>query len=70
MSIALLVIIGINFLGTRAFGECEFWFASIKIICIVGLIILSFAIDVGAGDQGVLGFRSVTPCISLLRRRL
>lgn len=57
MTLALVVIIGINLLGTRAFGEAEFWFASIKILTIVGLIIMSFALDVGAGDEGVLGFR-------------
>ncbi|CAO1638543.1 unnamed protein product [Sympodiomycopsis kandeliae] len=52
-----IVAIGINLLGTRAYGEAEFWFASIKVITIVGLILLSICIDLGAGDQGRLGFR-------------
>lgn len=57
ISIFLVVVIAINLLGTRAYGECEFWFASIKVLTIVGLIILSICIDLGAGDQGRLGFR-------------
>lgn len=38
ISICLVVVVAINFLGF--FGECEFWFASIKILTIVGLIIV------------------------------
>ncbi|KAN0062599.1 hypothetical protein ACQY0O_005132 [Thecaphora frezii] len=57
ISIFLTVVVAINLLGTRAYGEAEFWFASIKIITIVGLIILSICIDLGVGDQGRLGFR-------------
>ncbi len=57
ISIFLVVVVAINLLGTRAYGEAEFWFASIKIITIVGLIILSVCIDLGVGKQGRLGFR-------------
>lgn len=57
MTVCLVVVVAINMLGARAYGECEFWFASIKILCIVGLIIMSFAISVGAGDDGMVGFR-------------
>jgi amino acid permease len=53
-----IVVIVINFLGTRAFGECEFWFASIKVITIIGLIILGLVIDLGgAPTHDRLGFR-------------
>lgn len=52
-----VVVVLINLAGPRVYGEAEFWFCSIKIITIVGLIILSFLIDVGVGDQGRLGFR-------------
>ncbi|KAF9788247.1 amino acid transporter [Thelephora terrestris] len=53
-----VVVIVINFLGTRAFGECEFWFASVKVITIIGLIILGLVIDLGgAPDHDRLGFR-------------
>ncbi|GAC76336.1 amino acid transporters [Moesziomyces antarcticus T-34] len=57
ISVFLVVVVAINLLGTRAYGEAEFWFASIKIITIVGLIILSICIDLGVGKQGRLGFR-------------
>ncbi|CDW97980.1 hypothetical protein, partial [Sporisorium scitamineum] len=57
ISIFLVVVVAINLLGTRAYGEAEFWFASIKIITIVGLILLSICIDLGVGKQGRLGFR-------------
>ena len=47
-----------NFLGARAFGECEFWFSSIKIMTIIGLIILGIVIDLGgAPNHDRLGFR-------------
>ncbi|EIM81052.1 amino acid transporter [Stereum hirsutum FP-91666 SS1] len=53
-----IVVVAINFLGTRAFGEAEFWFASVKVITIVGLIICGLVIDLGgAPDHDRLGFR-------------
>ncbi|KIJ55957.1 hypothetical protein M422DRAFT_198811 [Sphaerobolus stellatus SS14] len=58
ITICLIVVVGINFLGTQAFGEAEFWFASIKVITIVGLIILGLVIDLGgAPDHDRRGFR-------------
>lgn len=38
-------VVGINCLGVRVFGELEFWFASIKVTTLIGLII--FGITVG-----------------------
>jgi len=58
ITITGVVVIVINFLGTRAFGECEFWFASIKVITIIGLIIVGLVIDLGgAPTHDRLGFR-------------
>ncbi|KAF8580217.1 amino acid transporter [Ramaria rubella] len=58
ITICLFIVVVINFLGTRVFGECEFWFASIKVITIVGLIILGLVIDLGgAPKHDRLGFR-------------
>ncbi|TNY18711.1 amino acid permease [Rhodotorula diobovata] len=37
----------INVGGTRVFGELEYWFAAIKIITIIGLLILSIVITSG-----------------------
>ncbi|KZV99056.1 amino acid permease [Exidia glandulosa HHB12029] len=58
VSICLVVVIIINLLGAGAYGEAEFWFASIKVITITGLIILGIVIDLGGGpDHDRLGFR-------------
>ncbi|KAF8478794.1 amino acid transporter [Gautieria morchelliformis] len=56
--ICLVVVCCINFLGTRAYGESEFWFSSIKVLTIIGLIILGVVIDLGgAPDHDRRGFR-------------
>ena len=52
--IFLLVILFLNIVAVELFGEAEFWFASIKFITIMGLIILGFVIMLGGSpnDQG------------------
>ena len=56
--IFLAVIIGLNFLAVQYYGESEFWFASLKIFCILGLIIVGVVIFFGGApnQHGVLGF--------------
>lgn len=53
------MILFLNIVAVGIFGEAEFWFASIKFITIMGLIILGFVIMLGGSpnDQGRLGFR-------------
>ncbi|KAF2164219.1 hypothetical protein M409DRAFT_56909 [Zasmidium cellare ATCC 36951] len=51
-----LVITAINFLPVSFYGEVEFWFASIKVITVIGFLIFGICIDAGAGQQGYLGF--------------
>ena len=54
----MVVAVAINFGGTKMYGEAEFWFAIIKVLTIVGLIILSIILDAGGGPQGdAIGFR-------------
>jgi AAT family amino acid transporter/D-serine/D-alanine/glycine transporter len=51
--IALLVLYGTNLLAVRVFGELEFWFALIKVVTIVGLILAGlFVILFHAGALG------------------
>ncbi|KAK4049803.1 hypothetical protein OIV83_003859 [Microbotryomycetes sp. JL201] len=58
ITITLVVAVAINFGGTRFYGEAEFWFAIIKIVTIVGLIILGIILDAGGGpDHDPIGFR-------------
>lgn len=42
--IFLLIIWGLNSITVKAFGETEFWFALIKIVAIVGLIVLGLVL--------------------------
>ncbi|KIY66560.1 putative general amino acid permease [Cylindrobasidium torrendii FP15055 ss-10] len=55
--VCLVVVITINLFGAGVYGECEFIFASIKIIAIVGLIILGIILDLGGVTGDRLGFR-------------
>merc|ERR1711939_598913 len=58
MTIMLVVIIGLNFLPVRFYGETEFWFAGTKVILMIGLLFLSFILFWGGGpSHDRLGFR-------------
>ncbi|KAF8550181.1 amino acid permease [Imleria badia] len=58
ITVCLVVAIAINALGVGAYGETEFWFSSIKIITLTGLIILGIIIDLGGGpNHDLIGFR-------------
>ncbi|KAF2768350.1 hypothetical protein EJ03DRAFT_375396 [Teratosphaeria nubilosa] len=58
VGLMLIVVLAINFAGTRVFGECEFWFCSIKVITVIGLIITGVIITAGGGPEGrTIGFR-------------
>lgn len=59
ITIFLVVVLFLNIVAVEVFGEAEFWFASIKFITIMGLIILGFVIMLGGSpnDQGRIGFR-------------
>jgi amino acid transporter, AAT family len=51
--IALLLLYGTNLLAVRVFGELEFWFALIKVVTIVALIVAGlFVITFHAGPLG------------------
>lgn len=53
-----MVIVAINIYSVGIYGEAEFWFASIKIITIIGLLILALILALGGGpNHDRLGFR-------------
>lgn len=52
-----LVITALNFLPVSFYGEVEFWFASIKVLTVIGFLIFAICIDAGAGQHGYLGFK-------------
>ncbi|BGP45246.1 hypothetical protein JCM10450v2_001063 [Rhodotorula kratochvilovae] len=47
-----IVAVAINWAGPRVYGETEFWFAGIKVITIVGLVILGIILAAGGGPSG------------------
>ncbi|OLN85508.1 Arginine permease [Colletotrichum chlorophyti] len=57
ITIFWVVFTALNFMPIRIFGEIEMWFASIKVITIIGFIIFAICINAGVGQQGYLGFK-------------
>ncbi|KAK2606494.1 hypothetical protein N8I77_005237 [Diaporthe amygdali] len=58
ITIMLFVIIALNLCPVGVFAETEFWFAGVKVIMIIGLLILAFILMVGGGpDHHRLGFQ-------------
>ncbi|KAI0127238.1 proline-specific permease [Xylariales sp. AK1849] len=58
ITLILVVILALNIIAVEVFGEAEFWFASIKLITIAGLVILGVVLMCGGGpNHDALGFR-------------
>jgi amino acid transporter len=58
ITIMIIVIVGLNALPVAFYGETEFWFASTKVIMMIGLLILSVVLFFGGGpSHDRLGFR-------------
>ncbi|KAF8959041.1 amino acid permease/ SLC12A domain-containing protein [Flammula alnicola] len=56
--IAIWMVFIINLLGVRVFGELEFWFSSIKVIALIGLLLMGIIIDLGGNPKhDRIGFR-------------
>ncbi|GAP85148.1 putative amino-acid permease inda1 [Rosellinia necatrix] len=51
IAIQLVVILFLNIVAVSWFGEAEFWFASIKLITIIGLIIVGIVLFFGGGPN-------------------
>lgn len=57
IAIILLVNLALNIFAVKIFGEAEFWFASIKLITILGLILVGLVIMCGGAPNGqAIGF--------------
>lgn len=51
---ALIAIVSINYLAVKAYGEFEFWFALIKIVTIIAMIVIGLAMIIfGIGNGGI-----------------
>ncbi|TFK29894.1 dicarboxylic amino acid permease [Coprinopsis marcescibilis] len=58
MVVFIVFIFVINLLGVRVFGELEFWFSSIKIVALIGLLLFGIIIDLGGNpEKDRIGFR-------------
>jgi amino acid transporter len=57
ITIFIILILGLNALPVSVFGETEFWFASLKVFMMIGLLLLSFILFWGGGpNRQRLGF--------------
>lgn len=63
IAIVLAVMLALNIIAVSYFGEAEFWFASLKLLLICGLIIVGITIFFGGGPNQtyVLGFHYWKP---------
>lgn len=52
ITVMIVVVVGLNLLPVSVYGETEFYFASLKIITIIGLLILSFILFWWGGPAG------------------
>lgn len=52
-----VIIVVINFLGVKLYGEFEFWFSLVKVLTIIGLILLGIILDAGVGQEAPIGFK-------------
>ncbi|KAF2644300.1 histidine permease [Massarina eburnea CBS 473.64] len=58
ITIMIVLIVALNVLPVRYYGETEFWFAGTKVIMMTGLLMISFILFWGGGpDHDRLGFR-------------
>jgi amino acid transporter len=58
IGVFFVVFTSVNFLPVKFYGEIEFWFASIKVITVVGFMIFAICVDCGVGKQPYLGFHN------------
>ncbi|KAH7018951.1 amino acid permease/ SLC12A domain-containing protein [Ilyonectria destructans] len=52
ITIMLVIILALNFSPVKWYAESEFWFASLKVLMIIGLLLLAFILAVGGGPNG------------------
>lgn len=56
------LVTAVNFAGVRFLGEVEFWFSSVKIIALIGLILFGILVDAGVNPKHeAIGFTYYRP---------
>ncbi|KAH8106707.1 dicarbixylic amino acid permease [Cristinia sonorae] len=62
MVVFIVFIFVVNLLGVRVFGELEFWFSSLKVLTLIGLLLMGIIIDLGGNPKhDRYGFRFWKP---------
>ncbi|KAF4497644.1 amino acid transport GAP1 [Fusarium agapanthi] len=57
IALFFILILGINLLGVKAYGEAEFIFSAVKVTAIVGFILLGIIINIAGSPEGdYIGF--------------
>ncbi|KAI8139578.1 amino acid permease/ SLC12A domain-containing protein [Fennellomyces sp. T-0311] len=57
-TIFMVLILAVNLVGVRLYGEMEYWFALIKILVVIMFIIVGILVSTGAvGEDGAIGFK-------------
>lgn len=56
------LVTGVNLAGVRFLGEVEFWFSSVKVISLTGLILFGVLVDAGVNPRHqTIGFTNYRP---------
>lgn len=53
VTIILIIVVFLHFVGSDAYGEGEFIIGCIKVLMVTGFIIMSIVVNVGGGPEGV-----------------
>nr|WP_245208753.1 amino acid permease [Gottfriedia endophytica] len=59
-AIFLVIILGINLLSVKAYGESEFWFSLIKVVTVVVFLVVGIAMIFGIIGGHSVGFKNFT----------
>ncbi len=52
-----VILLGLNMINVKTYGEAEYWFSSIKVLAIIGFLIIGALMIFGlVGHQGFIGF--------------
>lgn len=57
--IFLVIIVGLNLLSAKAYGESEFWFAGIKVVTVIIFMIVGVLIILGIMSGDAVGFKNI-----------
>lgn len=55
-----IIVVGLNLLSAKAYGEAEFWFASIKVVAVVSFLITCIGMMTGVVGGDAIGFTNFT----------